>query len=81
MEQNYDVVLYCTPWCPDCRRAREWLHAHDVPFREIDISRDRDSASRVRGWAHGNETTPTFYIRGEVIVNFDERALKKVLGI
>jgi glutaredoxin len=75
-----EVILYCTTWCPDCRRAREWLAKHRVEYREVDISKDRDAAARVRGWARGNETTPTFDVRGTIIVNFDERALQKLLG-
>jgi glutaredoxin len=73
------VTLYCTSWCPDCRRARQWLSEHDIPYREVDISKDRDAAARVRGWARGNETTPTFDCGGTIIVNFDESALKKTL--
>jgi glutaredoxin len=75
-----EVVLYCTAWCPDCRRARDWLAKHHIEYREVDISKDRDAAARVRGWARGNETTPTFDVRGTIIVNFDEKALQKALG-
>jgi glutaredoxin 3 len=74
------VTLYCTSWCPDCRRARQWLAEHRIAYREIDISKDRDAAARVRGWARGNETTPTFDCGGTIIVNFDEHALKKTLN-
>ncbi len=81
VEPQAEVVMYCTSWCPGCRRARVHLEAHGIPFQEIDITRDREAAARVRGWAEGNETTPTFTIRGEVQVGFDERKLNKALGI
>jgi glutaredoxin len=76
-----EVVMYCTSWCPGCRRARTYFEAHAVPFMEIDITRDREAAKRVRGWADGNETTPTFNVRGQVIVGFDERKLDAALEI
>jgi len=76
-----DVVMYCTPWCPACRRARAFLNENGIQFVEIDISRDRASAKLVRGWANGNETTPTFNIKGTIIVNFDKNQVSKVLGI
>ena len=76
-----DVVLYCTSWCPDCRRARAFLTESGVSFVEIDITRDRVAAQRVRGWANGNETTPTFDIKGKIIVNYDKARLAKELGI
>ena len=80
-EPTADVVMYCTPWCPGCRRAREYLKKHNVQYVEVDISRDRAAAQRVRGWANGNETTPTFNIKGKIIVDYDEAKLSKALGI
>jgi glutaredoxin len=76
-----DVVMYCTPWCPDCRRARAYLKERNIAYVEVDISRDRAAAQRVRGWANGNETTPTFNIKGTVIVNFDQAKVNRALGI
>ena len=80
-EPEARVVLYCTPWCPACRRAREYLKSNNIAYQEIDISRDRTAAQRVRGWANGFETTPTFDIQGTIIVNFDRTKLDKALGI
>lgn len=76
-----EVVMYCTSWCPGCRRARVYFEARGIPFAEIDITRDREAAARVRGWADGNETTPTFNIRGKIIVGYDEKKLNDVLDI
>jgi glutaredoxin len=76
-----DVVMYCTPWCPDCRRARAYLKERNIAYVEVDISRDRAAAQRVRGWANGNETTPTFNIKGTIIVNFDQAKVNRALGI
>lgn len=76
-----DVVLYCTPWCAACRRARAFLREHGIDYVEVDISRDKAAAERVRGWADGNETTPTFDINGTIIVNFDQDRVSKVLGV
>jgi len=44
------VVMYCTDWCPACRRARAYLKVNNVSFREVNITRDREAAMRVRGW-------------------------------
>ena len=79
-EPEADVVMYCTPWCPDCPEARRYFKQHDIPYVEIDISRDRVAAARVRGWANGNETTPTINIRGQVLVTFDQAKVEKALG-
>ena len=76
-----DIIMYCTKWCPDCRRARAWLKERNLRFVEVDISRNREAAAKVRGWANGNETTPTFDIKGTIIVNFDPARLSKALAL
>jgi glutaredoxin len=76
-----DVIIYCTPWCPTCPRARAYLQEHGIKYAEVDISRDRAAAQRVREWANGNETTPTFDIKGTIVVNFDRAKLDQVLGL
>ena len=32
-----EIVMYCTKWCPDCRRARAWLKARSLEYTEVDI--------------------------------------------
>jgi len=76
-----DVILYCTAWCPACRRARAWFKERGIQYVEVDITRDRIAAQKVRGWANGNETTPTINIKGTVIVNFNEDKVKQALGM
>ncbi len=76
-----DVIMYCTPWCPACRRARAYLAEKGIKYTEVDISKDRAAASKVRGWARGFETTPTFDIKGTIIVDFDQAKVAKALGI
>jgi glutaredoxin len=81
VEPRGKVVLYCTSWCPDCRRARAYLKDHNIDFVEIDVGRDREAAARLRGWANGNETTPTFDIDGKIILSYDTMKLNAALGI
>jgi glutaredoxin len=76
-----DVVMYCTAWCPACRRAREFFKQHGIAYVEIDIGKDRAAAARVRQWANGNETTPTFNIKGTIIVNFDQAKVERAVGL
>ncbi len=75
-----DLVMYCTPWCNDCREARAWLKAKGIPHYEIDISKDRVAAKRVAKWADGHETTPTFDYKGQIIVE-DLGQLKAAMGV
>jgi glutaredoxin len=80
-ETRSGVWMYCTRWCPSCYRARAFLEERGVSYTEIDINYDKEAAARVRGWADGNQTTPTFEIDGTVIVGYDEARLKEVLRL
>ncbi len=73
------IVMYCTRWCPDCRKARVWFEENHLEYIEIDITTNRTAAAQVRKWANGNETTPTFDIDGEIVVNYDLPRLKELL--
>jgi peroxiredoxin len=75
------VVMYCTDWCPGCRRARVYLKENNISFREVNIARDRAAAAQVRTWTGGYETTPTFDISGSIVVTFDVDKINKILGI
>jgi glutaredoxin len=80
VEPQADVVMYCTKWCPSCRRARAYFLERGVSYVEVDIAHDRAAAARVKEWANGYETTPTFNIRGQILVNFDQAKLDELLG-
>jgi glutaredoxin len=80
-DRTGEVILYCTPWCPSCRSARAFLKEHKIDYVEVDISKDREAAARVRGWADGNETTPTFDIGGQIVVDWDKQQVAELLGI
>ena len=75
------IVMYCTSWCSDCKRARDWLEQCGLPFTEVDINATPGAASQVRKWAGGQLVTPTFDIDGTIVVDFNEVKLRQVLGI
>jgi glutaredoxin len=75
------IVMYCTQWCSDCKRARVWLKQCGLQYTEVDISSTPGAARQVRAWSGGNLTTPTFDINGTIVVDFNEVKLREVLGI
>jgi glutaredoxin len=78
-EPTEDVVIYCTPWCVDCPKARRWLKENNIPYTEIDISTDLAAARQVRAWGQGFQITPTIKIGDEIILDFKEDRLKELL--
>ena len=73
------IVMYCTSWCPDCRRARNWLKANNLDFVEVDIDTDPAASDQVKKWNDGKRITPTFDIGGVIIANFDESKIANAI--
>jgi hypothetical protein len=46
----------------------------------VDISRNRAAAAQVRKWANGYETTPTFDIDGQILIDYNESKLREILS-
>jgi glutaredoxin len=74
------IVLYCTKWCPACRRARNLFAELNLEYTEVDVNITPGATEQVKKWADGNRTTPTFNIDGTIIVNWNETELRKVLA-
>jgi peroxiredoxin/glutaredoxin len=75
------VVMYCTAWCPDCKKARLWLATRNIPYTEVDITANPAAAKQVETWNNGSRTTPTFDIDGKIIPDFDEVRIEEALHL
>lgn len=73
------IIMYCTSWCPDCRRAKNWLKANNLDYTEVDIDTNPSASEQVKKWNNGKRVMPTFDINGVIIPNFDEPKLSDVL--
>ena len=73
------VVLFCNKWCPGCRRARLWLEENRIEYTEYDVTRHPAASRQVKEWTGGNLTTPTFYIDGEVVVDWKRDEVARLL--
>ena len=53
------ITIYSTTWCPDCRRAKDFLKRRGVEFTEINIEDDPDAEDIVLRVNHGRCKVPT----------------------
>ncbi len=75
------VVMFCTKWCPDCKKARAWFWDHKIPYTEVDIYDTPGAEEQVRAWCKGKLITPTFDIDGEIVIDFDRMRLCELLRV
>jgi glutaredoxin len=59
-----ELILYSSPWCPDCREAKRFLAKHNIPFKEIDVSTTPGAVDEIVKQT-GKRAIPQFVIDGE----------------
>lgn len=66
-----EVIVYATPWCPYCIRARHLLKSKGVEYTLIDVSADRAKRAEMTQKA-GRTSVPQIWINQEHIGGCDE---------
>ena len=66
------VEIYTTTYCPYCRWAKELLEKKNVPFKEIDVTRDSALRARMTQRANGRTTVPQIFIGAVSVGGCDE---------
>jgi len=74
------VIVFSTPSCPYCRKAKKYLRSRGVPFRDVDVSRDR-AAARDMVRRSGQQGVPVVDIGGKIVVGFNRPKIDKLLGL
>lgn len=67
-----NVVIYSTPVCPYCVRAKNLLKGKGQDYTEIDISRDPALMDEMIKKAGGRRTVPQIFIDDTHIGGFDD---------
>lgn len=69
-----EVVLYRTPYCGFCLMAARLLSSLHIPFREVDVTGDRER----RHWlaqTSGQHTVPQIYVGQRSIGGYRELSI------
>jgi glutaredoxin-like YruB-family protein len=74
------VILFTTPSCSYCRTAKQYLRQQQVPFKDVDVSRDA-AAARDMVRRSGQQGVPVLDIGGKVVVGFDRPKIDRLLGL
>jgi thioredoxin reductase (NADPH) len=53
------ITVYGAPWCPDCRRSKEFLTEQRIPYAWVDIDQDAEGRHYVEKLQDGGRTIPT----------------------
>lgn len=82
MSELPEIVIYGTPWCWDCYRARQFLDKESIRYRWINIDEDREGEQVVLKLNSGMRSVPTIIFRdGSVLVEPSNAILARKLGL
>lgn len=77
---SHRVVVYTGAHCPWCTRVKAYLRQRNVPFTEIDVSRD-PSAAQALVRKTGQTGVPQLDIDGRYVIGFDKARIDALLGL
>ncbi len=72
------VVVYSTPTCPYCKRAKEYLSRKGIRYTDIDVAQDKEKAKEMTQKS-GQMSVPVIIIDNEIVVGFNQVLLDKLL--
>ena len=58
-QSDAGLVVYGASWCPDCRRSKQFLTTHRVPFTWVDLEEHPEQVAEVEGRNGGKRIIPT----------------------
>ncbi len=66
-----EVEIYTKSYCPYCHRAKDFLRARGIAFKEIDVTHDRETERQMRARS-SRRTVPQIFIGGLGIGGHDD---------
>jgi mycoredoxin len=78
-----NIKIYCTGWCVDCRRAKQFMRERGVSFQEINVDEDPDAEELILRVNRGRRKVPTFEVGGRYFAcsPFDAELLAAELNV
>jgi len=67
-----EIIVYCTPFCPYCVRAKSLLNKKQVTFTEIDLDKQPERYEEMVGKSGGVTSVPQIFIGEQHIGGCDD---------
>ena len=77
-----DITVYGAPWCPDCKRSKQFFAEQRVAYDWIDVDQDKAALQRMEELQGGGRSIPTVvFADGTVLVEPTNEELARKLGL
>ncbi|MCA9932688.1 MAG: FAD-dependent oxidoreductase [Ardenticatenaceae bacterium] len=76
------ITVYGAYWCPDCRRSKQFLGEHQIPYNWVNIEEDKEAEAYVIEVNQGKRIIPTIIFEdGSTLVEPSNADLAAKLGL
>jgi len=76
------ITVYGAYWCPDCRRSKQFLGEHQIPYQWVDIEQEPEGEQIVIAKNEGKRIIPTIvFADGSFLVEPSNAQLAAKLGL
>jgi thioredoxin reductase (NADPH) len=80
--EKAEISVYGAHWCPDCRRSKQFLGEHQIPYNWIDIEKDKEAEKTVLEKNDGKRIIPMItFADGSFLVEPSNAELAAKLGL
>ena len=77
-----EITVYGAHWCPDCRRSKQFLGEHQIPYNWVDIEQDKAGEQYVIEKNNGKRIIPTIeFADGSILVEPSNAELAAQLNL
>jgi glutaredoxin len=76
---DIDVIMYSTPWCGYCKKARQYVNSLGANLIEYNIEGDKSRKEEMLRKSGGRSSVPLIDIEGTIIRGYSPEAIKSVL--
>lgn len=74
------VTIYSTPTCHYCGEVKDLLKSKNISYEEFNVATDLEKRNEMVEKS-GQRGVPVTDIDGQIVVGYDEEALKNLLNI
>lgn len=78
MQNSPKIVVFSTPSCSWCKKAKTYLRDKGYRFRDVDISRDQKAAQDLQRRT-GAMSVPVILVNNRPIIGFNQKELDRLL--
>ena len=75
------LLFYGADWCPDCRRAKNYLNDNGIHYQFIDVNKHAWASQKVEEINKGKRIIPTLVLNDIPYTNPDNQKLKTLFAI